>query len=70
MGKKDKNKGNTTSHFSAQSFSQEAEHVVIKHDMLKVIVLNFVYLVGLLAVYYTNKDSHYLEKFFGKLFNF
>ena len=70
MGKKDKNKDNAANHFSAHAFNQEAEQTVIKHDMIRVIVLNFIYLVGLLAVYYTNKETHYLEKFFGKLFNF
>lgn len=70
MGKKDKNKGATTSHFSAQSFTQEAEQKVIKHDMIRVIMLNALYLAILLGVFYTNKNTHYLENFFGKLFHF
>lgn len=70
MGKKEKNKQFQGNGFSANSFSQDAEQSVIKHDMLKVVILNIVYLAGLLAVFYTNRNTHYLEKFFGKLFNF
>ncbi len=70
MAKKDKNKQISGNHFSAHSFTQEAEQAVIKHDMIRVILLNVIYLAGLLAVFYTNKNTHYLENFFGKVFHF
>ena len=46
---------------------QAAEHVIIKHDLFKVIVLNVIYLAGLLVLFYFNQKSHFLEAWFSKL---
>lgn len=48
---------------------QAAEHIIIKHDLLKVIVLNIIYLAGLLALFFANQKSHFLETWFTKLMN-
>lgn len=60
-------------HKSAESllgFSEQAEFAVIKHDLVRVIVLNAIYLAAVLAVYFTDQKSHYLEAFFAKLLHF
>lgn len=46
---------------------QAAEHVIIKHDLLKVVILNVIYLAGLLALFSLNQKSHFLEAWFSKL---
>ena len=48
---------------------QAAEHIIIKHDLLKVIVLNVIYLAGLLALFFANQKSHFLETWFTRLMN-
>lgn len=58
-------KNDTGSH----GLANEAEYKVIGGDLLRVIVLNALYLAGLLAVYYTNKQSRYLEHYFSRIFN-
>jgi len=48
--------------------SQElaAEYRVIKHDLIRVIILNVIVLAAVLTVYYTNQQSHYLENLASK----
>ena len=46
------------------------EYQVIKHDLIKVVILNSVFLAGVLALYYTNLNSHYLERWFGQVLKF
>jgi len=48
---------------------QAAEHVIIKHDLLKVIGLNVIYLAGLLALFFANQKTHFLEAWFSKFMN-
>jgi hypothetical protein len=47
-----------------------AEYKIIKHDLLKVLILNIVYLAGVLALYYSNAKTHYLERLFEKFLRF
>lgn len=47
----------------------DSEYRVIGKDLVRVIILNVVYLIGLLAVYYTNQQQHYLEHAFSRLFH-
>ena len=47
-----------------------AEYRVIRHDLWKVLYLNLVYLAALLALYFTDQRSQYLEHWFNKLFHF
>jgi hypothetical protein len=47
-----------------------AEYSIIKHDLLKVVILNAVYLAAILALFYSNKQSGFLEDWFSKIFVF
>ncbi len=46
------------------------EYTIIKHDLIRVIVLNAIYLVALLAVYFTNQKSQYLARILGHWLHF
>ncbi len=46
------------------------EYKVIKHDLIKVLVINAIFLAGVLALYYTNLQSGYLEKWFSTFLKF
>lgn len=47
-----------------------AEYKVIKHDLIKVLIINALFLAGVLTLYYTNLQSGYLEKWFGSFLKF
>lgn len=47
-----------------------AEYQVIKKDLTKVLILNSVYVIALLTLYFTNEKTHYLENFFSKILHF
>lgn len=53
-----------------QNHAHTEEYAVIKHDLIKVIILNSVYLVGVLVLYYFNRQNGFLENWFAKVFNF
>jgi hypothetical protein len=53
-----------------QALSYEAEYSIIKHDLFRVLILNIVYLVVILGLYYTNLRHPYLLNFFSKIFHF
>lgn len=46
-----------------------AEYAVIKQDLLKVGVLNVLYLGAILALYFSNRQSGFLERWFAKILN-
>lgn len=46
------------------------EHEQTKRDLVKILILNAVYLAGLLALYFTNKQTGYLDAWFAKIFRF
>lgn len=46
------------------------EYSIIQRDLLRVIILNVLYLAGILILYYTNKNTHYLEQWFNNVFHF
>lgn len=50
--------------------ADNGEYQVIKHDLVRVVVINLMYLLAILAVYYTNAQSRYLEKWLFSLLNF
>lgn len=52
------------------SLSHVAEYKIIKHDLIKVVILNALYFAGVIALYFSNKQSGFLEKWFAKIFNF
>ena len=47
-----------------QALSYEAEQEIIHHDLLRVLVLNIVYLAIILGLYFTNLRQLYLLNFF------
>ncbi len=51
------------------SSAEAAEYKIIGHDLSRVILLNVLYLAGLLIIYYTNQNSRYLEHFFSRVFH-
>ncbi|MBL8029702.1 MAG: hypothetical protein JNN11_00425 [Candidatus Doudnabacteria bacterium] len=61
---------NTSQSFKAAGSEHVAEYGVIKHDLVKVVILNAVYLAAIVALYLSNKQSGFLEKWFAKVFNF
>ncbi|MCL5774640.1 MAG: hypothetical protein M1333_00345 [Patescibacteria group bacterium] len=64
-----KNRNSSTQKTISTTELQTAEHLVIKHDLWKVLILNLVYLAGLMALYFANQRSHFLETWFAKLMN-
>ncbi len=46
------------------------EYRIIKHDLIKVLILNIIYLAGVMVLYYTNSKTHYLEQWFQKILRF
>ncbi len=56
------NQGST----QAVGLSHDMEYKIIRTDLLKVLVLNVIFLAAVLTVYYTNQQQHYLEQLFNK----
>lgn len=52
------------------SSEQVIEYKIIKKDLIRVAILNIVFLAIVLTVYYTNQDSQYLSKWFSNLVHF
>jgi len=72
MSKNRINRGNhqeNSSGYQHNSYSAHAaEYRIIRSDLIRLIVLNVIYLGAILALYYTNNQHHYLERWFEKLF--
>ena len=66
MSKKNKHRQVEGGQVAVAGFDQE--YIVIRHDLLRVIALNVIYLVGILALYYTNEKTQYLEHWFTQVF--
>jgi hypothetical protein len=75
MSKKHK-KHNQVSNFSNSGashtavLSHEAEYKIIKSDLVRVLILNLVYLVAILVLYYGNQRSNFLDNWFAKVLHF
>ena len=52
------------------ALTHEEEYGIIKKDLYKVLALNSFYLVLVLVIYFTNKNSHYLDNWFAKILHF
>ncbi len=52
------------------SLPHQAEYRIIKVDLIKVLVLNLVYLAVILGLYYGNKQSGVVDKWFARLLHF
>lgn len=70
MSKKHKKDQTVSNSQSSNTGMHAAEYRIIKHDLFKVLYLNIVYLALVLVVYFTNNQSHYLDRWFGKIFHF
>lgn len=55
---------------SSQNSEHTEEYKVIRHDLLRVALLNLAYLGGILALYYVNRGSHFLERWFSRILHF
>ncbi len=55
---------------SNAGLSHDAEYKIIKFDLIKVVILNLVYLIGILALYYANQRSGFLDAWFSKVLHF
>ena len=71
MSKKNKhNHQSLATSGSTAALSHTQEYRIIKHDLIKVVVLNAIYLVALLALYYSDQHTHYLETWFSHILHF
>jgi len=52
------------------ALSHEAEYKIIKHDLIRIIALNAIYLIAILALYFTNQKTQYLDRILGHWFHF
>ena len=52
-----------------QPLSHAAEYRIIKHDLLRVVALNTLYLVVVLAIYYSNQKTQYLDRLLSHWFH-
>jgi hypothetical protein len=70
MSKKHKHQQFTQSSSSgttmSMSESHAAEYRIISRDLVRLLILNAVFLAAVLVVYYTNLRSHYLEHWFDR----
>jgi len=61
-----------TNHAAPAAGSRDlaTEYGIIKWDLIRVGLINLIFLAGVLALYYTNLHSGYLERWFDKLLHF
>ena len=62
--------GSSYSAPAAGSNDLAAEYRIIKFDLIRVLIINLIFLAAVLALYYTNLHSGYLERWFDKLLHF
>jgi hypothetical protein len=44
------------------------EYRIIRTDLIRVLIVNAIFLAAVLAVYFTNQQSNYLEQIYNKIF--
>lgn len=52
------------------ALSHESEYKIIKHDLVKVVVLNLIYLAAILFLYFGNQRTHFVDNWFAKVLHF
>lgn len=67
MSKNHQKQGSGSAHLAE---IHAGEYQIIKHDLVKVVVLNLIYLAAILALFFTNSKTHYLENWFSKILHF
>lgn len=62
------NKQSSAERNTAVYASHETEYQDIKKDLVRVVLLNSLILIAILAIYYTDKNSGYLQRFYDRIF--
>ena len=70
MSKKHKQNLNYQAGQGSVVMSHEAEYRIIKHDLIKVLVLNVVYFALIIGLYVANQKTQFLDTMFSKLLHF
>lgn len=52
------------------ALSHEAEYRIIKSDLIKVVILNAIYLAVILLLYFENQKTRFLEYWFSRILHF
>ena len=52
------------------TMSHQAEYGIIKVDLIKVVILNAIYLAVILFLYFGNQKTHFVDHWFAKLLHF
>ena len=59
-----------STHAGGAVLTHDSEYKIIKHDLFKVVILNAVYLVVILFMYFGNQKTHFVDNWFAKLLHF
>ena len=76
MSKKHKKSNNysiassNSSGSAAVAMPHATEYRIIKFDLIKVVLLNAIYLAIILFLYFGNQKSHFLDNWFAKVLHF
>lgn len=70
MSKKNRRRFNQSVSAPTASNDLVGEYKIIRHDLVRVLVMNVIFLAAVLVVYYTNLHSGYLDRWFEKLLHF
>ena len=61
---------NSPSGHTTAVLSHEVEYRIIKFDLVKVVILNAVYLAVILFLYFGNQKSHFVDHWFARILKF
>jgi hypothetical protein len=53
-----------------QALSHQAEYAIIRKDLLKVLILNAIYLALILGLYFADQKTGFLQHWFSKVLHF
>ncbi len=71
MSKKNKHKyqdsGASVSAVQALAVEHIEEYRFVQKDLVRLLIVNAIFLAALLVVYFTNQNQHYLERLFGNV---
>jgi hypothetical protein len=70
MSKKHKRSDYQIPQASGVAMSHAAEYRIIKSDLIRVVILNLVYLAIILSLYFGNLRTHFLDNWFARLLHF
>ena len=52
---------------AASEHEHAAEYRFVRNDLIRLLIVNLVFLAAMLALYFTNQKSHYLEQWFSRI---